>query len=442
MRLAAIVALFAWFVGLSAFLRAQGDEGERPACIAFVGARLLPIDADPLDDGVLVVRDGRIAAVGPRDKVSIPRDATRIDVAGRVIMPGLVCTHSHVGGPSGADRTSPIQPDCRAFDAINARDPGFAKARAGGLTTLNIMPGSGHLLSGQTVYVKLRDVETIDELAYRWDDGAPMGGMKMANGTNSIKRPPFPGTRAKSAALMRAILTKAKRYDERVTAAMGDPDKLPERDLGLEALVEVLSGRRVVHHHTHRHDDILTVLRLRDEFGFRVVLHHVSEAWKVADEIAAAEAPCSLILVDSPGGKLEAKDIEFKNGAELERRGVLTSLHTDDGITDSRMFRRMAGLAVRGGMTREGALRALTLSGAEMLDLGDRIGSLTVGKDADLCVLDGDPLSIYSRVQQTWVEGKLVFDLSRDEDRLYAEGGRGASDGQTIYMCCFQDWGN
>ena len=403
---------------------------------AFVGARVLPVAGPAIDDGVLVVEGRAIRAVGSRGDVAIPEGATVHELNGKVLIPGLVCTHSHIGGASGADRSGPIQPDCRVYDSLDVHDPGFMKARAGGLTTVNVMPGSGHLLSGQTLYVKLRRGDTVDELCYRWPDDAPMGGMKMANGTNSIRQPPFPGTRGKSAALMRAMLIKAQRYAEKIAAAGDDESKRPERDLGLEALGEVLSGRRIVHHHTHRHDDILTVLRIADEFGFRVVLHHVSEAWKVADEIARAEVPCSLILIDSPGGKLETLDIQFDNGRVLEEAGAKVALHTDDGITDSRIFLRMGGLAVRAGMSRDGALRALTLSGAEMLDLQDRVGSLEPGKDADFAVLSGDPFSVWTRVEQTWVEGRLVFDLSNPEDRVFAEGGPDASRGQNFHLCC------
>ena len=407
---------------------------------AFVGARVLPIDAAPIENGVLVTRDGKIAAVGPAAEIAIPADAERIDVAGKVLMPGLVCTHIHVGGIGGADRSGPIQPDIRIYDSINVQDAGFRRARAGGLTTINIMPGSGHLLSGQTVYLKLRSgARVIDDLFYRFDDGAPMGGMKMANGTNSMREPPFPGTRAKSAALVREQYIKAQEYREKLQQAAGDPDKAPERDLRMEGLVEVLEGKRVVHHHTHRHDDIITVLRLAKEFGFRVVLHHVSEGWKVADEIAAAGVPCSIILVDSPGGKLEAVNLIYRTGAVLEQAGVKVAFHTDDWITDCRYFLRMAALGVRAGMSREGALRALTLSGAELLDLQDRVGSLTPGKDADFLILDGDPLSAYTKVLETWVEGERVFDRSDPDDYLYAVGGYGAGHDSEPYLCCYDE---
>lgn len=406
---------------------------------AFTGARLIPITSDPIENGVLLIKNDTIEAMGADGTVVIPEGAEIHDASGKVIMPGLICTHSHIGDVSGGDRSEPIQPEVRVLDSINVRDTRMEKARAGGLTTVNIMSGSGHLLSGQTLYLKLRDGNTIEDLAIYLEDGSLAGGIKMANGTNSRRDPPFPGTRAKSAALVRQEYIKAREYKAKLEAAADDLEKdPPDRDLGLEALVEVLDGKRVVHHHTHRHDDIITVLRLKEEFGFRLVLHHVSEAWKVAEEIAEADVPCSIILLDSPGGKLEARDIDWRNGAELEQRGVVTGFHTDDGVTDSRWFLRSAAFAVRAGMSEEGALYGLTMAGAVMLDLQDRTGSLTAGKDADLVILSGDPLSVYTRVEETWVEGKKVFDLDDDQDRLWANGGYGAGTPGNLQLCCYE----
>jgi imidazolonepropionase-like amidohydrolase len=337
----------------------------------------------------------------------------------------------------GGDRSAPIQPAVRVMDAINVLDPSLQRARAGGVTTVNIMPGSGHLMSGQTIYLKLRAGTTIDELFLLAEDGWIMGGMKMANGTNSRRDPPFPGTRAKSAALVRERYVAAQEYAQKVEQAAGDRSELPDRDLGMEALLEVLEGRRIVHHHTHRHDDVITVLRLQEEFGFRVVLHHVSEGGRVAEQIAEAGVPSSIILVDSPGGKLEAIHLVLENGAVMEQAGVKLAFHTDDYITDSRLFLRMAALAVRAGMSREGALRALTLAPAEMIDLGERVGSLTPGKDADFLILSGDPLSVYTRVLETWVEGEKLFDLSNDKDRTIAEGGYGVTTPVHAEIDCF-----
>jgi imidazolonepropionase-like amidohydrolase len=407
---------------------------ERP--LAFVGAEVLPISGPPIAPGVVIVAQGKIVAVGPVASTPIPADAERLDCTGKVIMPGLVDTHSHVGGGWAGDASGPMQPDVRVLDSINVRDAGFCKARAGGLTTLNIMPGSGHLLSGQTTYAKLRKASTIDDFFIRDGNGKPLGGMKMANGTNSQKDAPFPGTRSKSAALVRQKFLKAQDYRRKLAEAKGDPAKAPDRDLEMEGLLDVLDGRVVVHHHCHRADDIMTVLRLRDEFGFKVVLHHVSEAWKVADQLAKAGAACSVIVVDSPGGKIEAMDLSLATGAVLEKAGVPCAIHTDDPVTDSRLFLRTAGLAVRAGMSREKALEALTLAGAKMLALDDRIGSLDAGKDADLIVLSGDPLGVRTKVLQTWVEGRKVFDREDPEDRLFAVGGYGAGRDQKAHGCC------
>ena len=398
--------------------------------VAFTGARVIRIEGPEIPDGIVIIQGGRIAAVGPAS-LPVPGGARRIDVRGKVIMHGLIDTHSHIGGVEGADASAPIQPDVRVLDALNVRDARIQKAQSGGITVANVMPGSGHLLSGQTLYLKLRDGRVIDDLLIRRDDGAIAGGLKLANGTNSRRPPPFPGTRAKSAALVREQFIKAQEYQEKVRQAAGDAAKLPLRDLRMEALAEALSGKRIVHFHTHRHDDILTVLRLASEFGFRVVLQHVSDAWLVAGEIARAGVlGASLILIDSPGGKIEAKDNRLQSAVALEQAGGTVGFHTDDGVTDSRWFLRMAALAVRAGMSRDKALYAMTMAGAIMLDLGDRTGSLAVGKDADLVVLSGDPLSVYTKVEQTWVDGQKVFDRSDPKDRLYAVGGYGASHDQ------------
>lgn len=393
----------------------------------FRGATIYPVSGPAIPNGTLLIRGQKIEAVGPAGATPVPVDATVIDVSGKVIIPGLVDTHSHLGQPQGGDRSAPLNPDVRVLDAVDPMSDGFKRALAGGLTTLNIMSGSGHLMSGQTVYIKLRNGTTIEDLVF-CDDviNGVCGGMKMANGTNPLRgKPPFPGTRAKSAALARALFIKAQEYGAKVDRANGDPEKMPERDLNMEGILETLNGTRVVHFHTHRHDDVLTAIRLAKEFGFKLVLHHVSEAWKIADEIAQAGVPASLIIIDSPGGKLEAIDIHPKNGAAMEKAGVDVALHTDDGITDSRRFLRMAAVAIREGMSRAKALEALTLAGARMLELDDRLGSLEKGKDADFAILSGDPFSVYTKVEQTWVEGVKMFDLSRPADKAYAVGGYG-----------------
>ena len=403
-----------------------------PLCIvaqespkAFTGAKIITISGEPIKDAVMIIQNGKIQSVGSSGEIEIPSDAEIIDASGKVIMPGLVDTHSHIGEGDGGDKSSTTHPDVRILDAIDPKSDTFKKAIAGGITTVNVMPGSGHLMGGQTVYLKLRkDANTINEMLF-CDDvlNDICGGLKMANGTNSLGKSPFTGTRSKSAAVIRQLFIKAQEYQQKIIDADGDEDKMPKRDIEMEALVEVLEGKRIVQHHTHRADDIMTVLRLKEEFGFKVVLHHVSEGWKVANEIAEANVPCSIIMIDSPGGKLEAVNLIYKTGAELEKAGVDVAFHTDDWINDSRLFIRSAAFGVRAGMSEEKALESLTLAGARMLGLEERIGSLESGKDADFIILSGDPFSIYTNVEQTWVEGEKVFDLSNPDDYKYHTGG-------------------
>jgi imidazolonepropionase-like amidohydrolase len=390
--------------------------------VAFKGALIYTGTGRSIPNGVLIVQNGKIITVGDAN-TAIPANAQVVDMTGKVIMPGIVDTHSHIGGPEGGDRSSPLNPDIRVLDAVNPTSKAFKKALAGGLTTVNIMPGSGQLMSGQTIYVKLREATTIEDLLITNERGV-YGGIKMANGTNPMNGTPgYPGTRSKSAAMDRDLFMKAVEYKKKIDKAGKDTSKFPERDLRMEPMVEVLNGKRIVHFHTHKANDILTVLRLQKEFGFRVVLHHVTEGYMVAKEIAAAKVPCSIINVDAPGGKAEAMNLWTGNGGVLEKAGVLTAIHTDDGITDSRLLLRSAALSVRDGMSREEAIRALTINGARMLDLEKRVGSLEAGKDADFVILSGDPFSVYTHVLQTWVEGIKRFDLSNPADKAYAVGG-------------------
>lgn len=390
----------------------------------FRNATLYPISSDPIDQGVLVVQDGTIQGVGPAGSVDVPDGAVEHDVEGKVVMPGLVDTHSHIGEVSGGDGSSPLHPDARTLDAVNVRHPSINRARAGGITTVQVMSGSGHLLSGQTTYLKLREGGTIGDLS-ACDERSleDCGGMKMANGTNPQRENgPFPGTRARSAAMVRELFVQAQEYQRKQEEAES-PDEAPDRDLRMEGLVDVMEGERTVHFHTHRHDDILTAIRLSEEFDFDLVLHHVSEGWKVADEIAEADVPASIIVLDSPGGKREADELVYRTGRVLEEAGVDVAYHTDDPITDSRLFLRSPAIGVRAGMSRDAALESVTLAGARMLGMEDDIGSLEEGKDADFVVLSGDPLSVYTKIEQTWVEGRTVFDRSDPEDREFATGG-------------------
>jgi imidazolonepropionase-like amidohydrolase len=409
--------------------------------VAYRGARLLTAAGAPIERGVLVVSKGKIVAVGRDGDVQIPDGATVRNLEGKTIIPGLVDTHSHIGiyprpavpaHSDGNEMSGPVQPGLRALDAIYPDDPGIRMAVAGGVTTANIMPGSGNVIGGQTLYVKLRG-HTIDVM--RIPDLPILGGLKMANGENPKgygRRAPgqAPFTRMKIAALQREQFAKARDYQQKWTAYRKGDQKgpPPDRDLALEPLVEVLERKRTVHFHTHRADDLLTALRIAEEFNFEIVLQHATEGYRVAEELARRKVPVSLTLVDSPGGKLEAAGLLDENAAILDRAGVKVAINTDDFITESRFFLRTGAIAVRGGMPEDAALRALTINPAGMLHLEDRVGSLAPGKDGDFVVLSGPPFSVYTQVLETYIDGRRVFDRSRQKDWAYQVGGFALAD--------------
>jgi imidazolonepropionase-like amidohydrolase len=405
----------------------------QPGPTVYRGARLLTAAGAPIDAGVIVVEDGKITAVGDAT-TPVPEHARVVELSGKTIIPGIVDTHSHIGiyprpavpaNSDGNEMSGPVQPGIRAIDAIYPADPGIRMAVAGGITTANIMPGSGNVIGGQTLYVKLRG-RTIDDMRIR--DMDVVGGLKMANGENPKgygrrSSPQAPITRMKVASLQREAFVKARAYQKkwqayRAGGARGTP---PDVDLTLEPLVEVLERKRTVHFHCHRADDVLTAMRLADEFGFELVLQHATESYRIADELVKRKIPASLTLIDSPGGKLETAGLIEECAAILDKAGVKVAINTDDFITESRFILRTGAIAVRGGLSEAAALKALTINPAAMMHLDRRLGSLEKGKDADFVVLSGSPFSVYTHVLATYIDGKKVFD--RLTDLAYQQGG-------------------
>ncbi len=390
-------------------------------------------ETEPLAKATLIVTGGKITGIHAGGLKGDDPNKKVIDLNGQVVIPGLVDSHSHIGiypKPSipahadGNEMSGPVQPGLRAVDAVWPADPGIRMAVAGGVTTANIMPGSGNVIGGQTVYVKLRGttIEQMRVMGKAADGTEVVGGLKMANGENpkgygrTKKEAPF--TRMKVAALQREQFVKAREYQAKRKA-----DPKAEQDLNLDPLVEVLEKQRTVHFHCHRADDLVTAVRIAEEFQFELVLQHATEGYLIAKLLAEKKIPASLTLIDSPGGKAETMGLLEENAAILAKAGVQVCVNTDDFITESRFYLRTAALAARGGMTTAQALRAVTSTPAKVLHLDHRLGTLEPGKDADFVILSGPPLSNYTKVLATYIDGVKVFDATSAADRAYRDGG-------------------
>jgi len=379
--------------------------------LAIVGGRVIPVKGTPIEDGVVLIDQGRIEAVG-RD-VRVPDGVDRVDAAGKVVLPGLVDAHVHLGvheegeGWAGQDTnelTDPVTPQVRALDAINPDDLGFVDAVAGGVLTVNVNPGSGNPIGGQTAAVRCAG-RTVDEMLLR----AP-SGMKSALGENPKRvygeRKQLPSTRLGTAAVIRDALVKAANYLAKLER--GD-DEFVERDLRWEALGLVLRGEIPWRQHCHRADDIATALRLADEFGYRLVIDHGTEAVLLADRLAERGVPVLIGPLLTSRSKVELRNRSLANPGRLAAAGVELAIITDHPVIPVHLLAIQAGLAVREGLDPAAALRAITLTPARVLGLDDQLGSLEPGKHATLCVGAGDPLDGRSRVERAWIEGRQVF---------------------------------
>ncbi len=419
---------------LACGVRSQPAEAKTKPLVFKNATLYTGVGEKPIENGMLVVEAGKIVYAGSRDVgIQLPVGTEIRDLKGAVVIPGLVDTHSHIGlwsrpnvpgNADGNEMSGPVQSGIRALDAVQPDDPGIRMATAGGITTANIMPGSGNVIGGQTIYVKLRG-RTVEEMRIngRLPDGSEiLGGLKMANGENpkgyGKNKQQAPFTRMKVAALQRQEFVKAHEYK-----AKKDAGEKVERDVNLEPLVEVLEKKRTVHFHCHRADDLMTAVRISEEFGFELVLQHATEGYRVADILAKKKIPVSLTLIDSPGGKAETIGLLEENAAILEKAGVAVTINTDDSVTESRFYLRTGAIAVRGGMSEMSALKALTITPAKLLHLDHRIGSLEKGKDADFVVLSGKPFSTYTHVLETYIDGKRVFDAADPAQRGYRDGG-------------------
>jgi imidazolonepropionase-like amidohydrolase len=384
--------------------------------IAITGGRVVPIEGDPIDNGTVLVEDGKIAAVaGPDFKP--PPGTDLIDAAGKWVLPGFIDAHAHLGvyeegeGWAGVDTnetTGPVQAHVRALDAINPAEQGFRDAIGGGVLAVNVNPGSGNPIGGQTVAIRCWG-RTVDEMVLR-----EPAGLKSALGENPKRvygdKKETPSTRLGTAAVIRSAFVEAANYLAK-QASDQSPERsgVTERDLKLEALGRVLRREIPWRQHCHRADDIATAMRLAAEFGYDLVIDHGTEAYLLADKIAAAGIPVVIGPLFTSRSKVELRNRSLANPGRLAAAGVTIAITTDHPVVPVHFLIHQATLAVKEGLDPVTALRSVTLNPALIIGVADRLGSLTVGKDADLVVWSGDPLDVMSRAEVAYVRGREIY---------------------------------
>jgi imidazolonepropionase-like amidohydrolase len=404
---------------------------EASRATAIVGGRVVPIEGEPIDGGTVLLRDGKIAAVeGPGFEV--PADAEILDAAGKWVLPGFIDAHAHVGaaeesqGWAGQDtneRSEPNTAHVRVVDAINPADQGFRDAIGGGILAVNVNPGSSNPIGGQTAAIKCWG-RTVDEMVLR----AP-AGLKSALGENPKRaygqRNETPSTRLGIAAVIRGAFVAAQNYQaKQAAAAAKDASERPvvDRDLKLEALSMVLRREIPWRQHCHRADDIATALRMAREFGYELVIDHGTEAYLLADQIAAASIPVIIGPLFTSRSKVELRNRSIANPGRLAAAGVTIAITTDHPVVPINFLIHQATLAVKEGLDPVTALRAVTITPARIIGAADRIGSLTVGKDADLVIWSGDPLDVMSRAERAFIDGREIYRYDYDRrEGVFAE---------------------
>jgi len=367
-----------------------------------------------LENGCILIKDGKIAEV--TEQIAAPLGAEVIDAGGRMVLPGMIDAHCHLGmwetaigfeGDDGNEMTAPVTAHLRGIDGINPMDKSFTEARDAGVTTACTGPGSANVIGGTFVAVKTHGVR-IDNMIVK----DPLA-MKCAFGENPKRvynaQKKMPSTRMGTAGIMREALLKAKRYMEAIERAGDDASKLPTLDVQSEALIPVLRKQIPLKAHAHRADDIFTAIRIAKEFDLKITLDHCTEGHLIADELAKEGLPAIVGPSFGHRSKYELTNMTFDTPSVLSEAGVKVAIITDSPVNPLESLPLMAGMAVAAGMDKLEALKAITINAAEIVGIADRVGSIEVGKDADIAIYDGHPFEIQSKSWKVLIDGKVVF---------------------------------
>jgi imidazolonepropionase-like amidohydrolase len=378
--------------------------------LAITNGKVITMAGQTFERGTVLIDGDKIVEVG--DNVVVPSGTEKIDASGKIVMPGYVESHSHVGiwgdgvaweGRDFNETSEPVTPHMRAIDGINPFDRAFEDVLAAGITTILTGPGSANLIGGEWVAIKPVG-RVVEEMILRYPCG-----LKMALGENPRRvygdQRKSPVTRMGEAALIREALIKAEAYARSVEKAEREGTELPTRDIRMEAVVRGLRREERTRIHAHAAQDITTAIRLSKEFGLDPAIEHVTEGWKIADFIAEAGVPCSVGPFHVGRPKIEMSPMTFKNPGILAAAGVTVAIHMD-ATSSTALLPIFAGLCCREGMPEEEALKSITINSALVSGVADRVGSLEKGKDADVIVLSGHPFDLMTKVERVIINGK------------------------------------
>lgn len=378
--------------------------------IAITNGYVVPVEGEPFT-GTVLINEGKIEALG--SDVEIPTNAERIDAGGKWVLPGLVDAHTHLGtaeeaegweGEDTNEMTDPVTAQVRALDAINPFEVGFQDALEGGVTAVGVNPGSGNVVGGLCVAIHTHGT-VVDQMVLR----SPVG-VKSALGENPKRvynnQKKMPSTRLGVAAVLRQTFVDAENYLAQQQAAQGPFDS---RDLKNESVAMVLNKEIPWRQHCHRADDIATAVRVAEEFGYNLVLDHGTEAHLVADLVAERGVPVLIGPLFTSRSKVELRNRSLANPGKLAKAGVEISIITDHPVVPINFLIHQATLAVKEGLDREAALRAVTINPAKVLGIADQVGSLAPGKFADIAIWSGDPLDVMQRAERVFIKGEEVY---------------------------------
>ena len=389
--------------------------------LALINAKINTITNGVIEKGIILTEEGKIKAVGT--DIEIPGDSTIIDIQGKWVTPGIIDAHTHLGvleetiGWAGEDvneTTDPATPHIRALDAINPMEQGFKDAYKGGVTTVQIMPGSANVIGGEMSIVKTYG-RVVEEMIVK-----ELSGVKIAFGENPKRvygeKKQMPSTRMGTAAVLREQLTKAKNYLQKKESNNIDEKNKLETDLRMETLVKVIKKEIPVRAHAHRADDIITAIRIAEEFDINLTLEHCTEGHLIADIIAQKGYSAAIGPTLSNRSKIELEDKGWHTLIELDKNNVPISIITDHPVVPIEYLIVSAAIAVREGLSEESAWKALTINPAKHMGVDNRLGSIEQGKDADLVVWSGNPFDYRTKVEQTIINGNIIY--NRNDELL------------------------